>query len=130
MSEQNPYASPISAAPEPAHDPVPIDLDPKDRKKIKALINDAGSFWLAIILSTICYGCGAFILPIWYSMRLIQWCALANKYPALLAENVPRRSLQAKFKSARWKFILGIVVGGLLLVLISIYVVFNFNRMR
>jgi len=73
-------------------------------------------------MSILCYGCGAFALPIWYSMRLLQWQSLANKYPALLANGVPRGSLQAKFKAALWKLVLGIVVGGLLFLIIAISV--------
>ena len=131
MSDQNPYAPPISNPPDPPPDPAPIDLDPIDHKKLKALINDASGFWLAIPMSILCYGCGAFALPIWYSMRLLQWRSLASKYPALLANRVPRGSLQAKFKAAFWKLVLGIVVGGLLFLIIAIFFLVDyFNIMK
>ena len=131
MSDKNPYAPPISPLPEPASDPAPIEFEPKDHRKIRALVSDANGFWLAIPMSILCYGCGAFALPIWYSMRLLQWQSLANKYPALLANGVPRGSLQAKFKAALWKLVLGIVVGGLLFLIIAIFfLVEYFNIMK
>jgi len=126
MSDQNPYASPISAPPKPPSAPTTIDLEPKDRRKIKALISDANGFWLAIPMSILCYGCGAIVLPTWYSLRLLQWKSLANKYPALLIDGAPRGSIQAKFKSSHWKLILGIAVGCLLLLVIVILILVQY----
>ena len=118
MSDQNPYASPVSTPQKPLHDPVPIDLEPKDRRKIKALISDAEGFWLAIVLSIFCYGIGAVALMIWYSVRLRQWRSFAKKHPALLAVGVPHGSLQAKFKSSYWKLVFGMAIGSVLFIAI------------
>ena len=126
MSNQNPYAPPISPLPEPPSDPAPIEFEPKDHRKIRALVSDANGFWLAIPMSILCYGCGAFALPIWYSMRLLQWRSFANKYPALLADGVPRDSIQAKFKASLWKLTLGITVGGLLFLVIAVFLLVQY----
>ena len=92
MTEQNPYAAPSSA--EPSHDPLPVDLNPKDLAKVEAVVKDAGQFWLAIILCVVCSGIGALIVPIWYLVRLLQWRYLANKHPALLSTGATPGSIQ------------------------------------
>ncbi len=120
MTEQNPYATPTAT--EITRDPAPIDLDPKDRKKVEAVIKDAGQFWLAIILCLLCSAIGALIIPIWYLIRLLQWNSLAGKYPALVSDGVPANSLQAKFKSSQWKLIVGMVVGGVVFAFVMLYV--------
>ena len=110
MNENNPYASPTNFL--TTSDQLPFPIDPADRKKVDAVIKDAGQFWLAIILCVFCSVIGALIVPFWYLIRLVQWNALAKKYPALTAPDAPVGSVQAKFKSSQWKLIVGLVVGG------------------
>lgn len=108
MSDQNPYAPPT---PSQAVEHSGIVLEPNDRKKVEAIIKDAGQFWLAIMLCIFCSAIGAIIIPVWYLVRLLQWNGLARKYPELANQNVPPGSVQDKFKSSQWKLIVGLVVG-------------------
>ena len=110
MNEPNPYKAPASPA-IVGSDPSDIILDPKDLKKAQAVVKDAGQFWLAILLCILCSIIGALLIPIWYTVRLVQWNSLANAYPALVVANAPKASFAAKFKSSRWKLIVGLVVG-------------------
>ena len=119
-TENNPYATPTQIG--AAQDSVPIDLEPKDRIKVEAVIKDAGQFWLAIILCILCSAIGAFIIPVWYLVRLLQWNSLANKYPALMSDDVPAKSIQARFKSSQWKLITGMVVGGVVFSFVALYI--------
>jgi len=119
MTDQkpNPYAAP--ASPELGNlDPDSIVLEPKDLKKAEAVVKDAGQFWLAILLCTLCSVIGGLIIPIWYTVRLLQWNRLAKKYPALVADGAPQGSFRSKFKSSRWKLIVGMVVGAAILALV------------
>lgn len=118
MTEQNPYATPTS---NDVRDHFPIELDPKDRKKVEAVIKDAGQFWLAIILCIVCSAICAIIIPIWYLVRLLQWNALGTKYPALMAPGVPANTIQAKFQSSQWKLIVGMLVGGVVFAFVILY---------
>lgn len=104
-------------------DQLPFAIDPADRKKLDTVIKDAGQFWIAIVLCLLCSAIGAIIIPFWYMARLIQWNGLAKKYPDLLVEGAPTGSIQAKFRSAQWKLIVGMVVGGCIFVLLFLYVV-------
>ena len=119
MSEDNPYASPASsdAAPQPE-----LQLEAADQKKIVAIVKDAGQFWLAIFVCLVCSGIGGLIIPIWYLVRLLQWSKFAKKYPALVNSNAPTGSLPAKFRSAQWKLIVGLVFGCLIFLLLLAYV--------
>ena len=111
MNEHNPYAAPVNV--ETAANDLPFDIGAADRKKVDAIIKDAGQFWLAIILCIICTGIASIIVPFWYLVRLVQWNGLAKKYPGLVVHGPPPASLQAKFKSSQWKLIVGMVVGGI-----------------
>ena len=119
MTEQNPYAAPTTGA---TSDEISLAIDSSDQKKIDAVIKDAGQFWLAIILCILCSAIGAFIIPIWYSVRLIQWHRLAKKYPGLISQQAPSGSVQAKFQSSQWKLIVGGVIGAFILVCLIAYV--------
>ena len=110
MSEQNPYAPPSVIAPvDPLGDESSIKLDDSDQKRVNAIIQDAGQFWMATILCIVCVVIGLPLMAAWYAMRLWQWNRLAEKYPKLLASNAPRKSIQAKFQAARWKMIAGLI---------------------
>ena len=114
MSEQNPFASPPVIPPvKPVDDEFLIGLEERDRKKAEGVIKEAGTAWI-VILCIPCCVFAAFTIPL-YSIRLMQWNELTLKYPQLLASDVPRKSFQAKFKSARWKLITGLVVSSLIL---------------
>ena len=123
MSEENPYAAP-SASPKSdvLDEDYRIRLEARDHQKAEAIIKDAGQFWLAIIISIL----GTIINPIWYTVRLIQWNGLAKKYPALLASDVPAKSMQARFKSSQWKLITGVVAGLIMFCCVASYIVFLF----
>jgi hypothetical protein len=86
----------------------------KDRKKINAIIKDAGQFWLALVLCIFCGLIGMLLLGPWYLVRLLQWNAMSNAYPQLLDPNTPQGSLPRRFQAAKWKLIVGLV-GGLML---------------
>lgn len=117
MSDSNPYSPPQTTAIARA---VVVDygLTEKDLKKANAIIKDANQFWLAILLCLLCSMIGAILIPIWYGVRLLQWNALGKKYPILVDwetnDELPRR-----FRSAKWKLIVGIVVGILIFAGIS-----------
>lgn len=128
MSEENPYAAP-SASPKSdvLDEDYRIRLEARDHQKAEAIIKDAGQFWLAIIICIACSILGAIIIPIWYTVRLIQWNGLAKKYPALLASDVPAKSMQARFKSSQWKLITGVVAGLIIMFcFVASYIVFLF----
>ena len=109
----NPYATPQIPA---AKEVKPSQFPPNDQQKIEAIIKDAGQFWLAIILCLFCVGIGSLIVPIWYGVRLGQWNKLSKKYLELGDPHAAAGSLPAKFQSAQWKLIVGIVLGCLLFV--------------
>ena len=73
MSDKNPYAPPISNPPEPPPDPVPIDLDPVDRRKIEDLIRESRNLYLVVFLSIICIPLAGLFIPVWYLLHLRQW---------------------------------------------------------
>ena len=120
MTNQNPYATPQSADTHLERSPQ-IVVAPEDHKKLETVIKDAGQFWIAIILCLFCSAIGAFIVPIWYLVRLMQWNSLAKRYPSLVADSVPPNSIQAKFKSSQWKLIVGIVVGAVVFAFVALY---------
>ena len=123
MSEQNPYASPSVSAPVDPLEEFRIRLDGPDHAKAEAIIKDAGQFWLAMIICLFCSLIGAIIIPIWYTVRLLQWSRLSKKYPALMAADVPRKTFQKKFQSSQWKLITGLVFGLVILSLLALYFV-------
>ena len=123
MSEENPYASPPVNAPVDPLEEFRIRLDGPDHVKAEAIIKDAGQFWVAIILCVLCSLIGPIIVPIWYTVRLVQWNRLSNKYPDLMVAHVSRGTFQAKFQSAQWKLITGLVFGYLMLGLLTLYFV-------
>jgi hypothetical protein len=116
LNNPNPYAAPQVDA------TLPAEANP-DLKRIEAVIKDAGQFWLAIVMCIFCSGLGAIIIGPWYLVRLLQWNSIATAQPMLLDPNVPRGSLAQRFQSARWKLIVGISFGVLMLVLTAIYVI-------
>jgi len=118
MTDPNPYAAPTSPTLDQP-DPSSIILEPKDMKRAEAVVKDAGQFWLAILVCVLCSILGALLIPFWYTFRLWQWNSLARKYPELVADGTPKNSFQAKFKSSRWKLIVAIVVGALILAFVA-----------
>ena len=116
MSEQNPYASPPVIPPSvPSVPEHGIEIDAGDQVRADAIINEAGEVWVMMIMCIPCCLAGVLVLP-FYAIRLVQWNQLANRYPELVASNVPPKSFQAKFKAARWKLTTGLVIGGIILV--------------
>ena len=123
MTEKNPYASPVSAV--PVRDTVQDELDLQDWKKARAIIKDAGSFWLGIILCFICCAVGV-VLSLHYFLRYQQWRSLASKYPVLVSNDGAASSFKAKFKSAQWKLLTGMVVSGMTFVLFVGYLLVGY----
>jgi hypothetical protein len=121
MQPSNPYAPPPATG--TVSDQLPFVIDPADKKKMEAVMKDAGQFWLAIVLCILCGAIGSLIIPFWYLARLIQWNALAKKYPALTMHGAPEGSIQANFKSSQWKLIVGMVVGGVIFLFLLLYIV-------
>lgn len=112
----NPYESPAADV---VHET--IDFGPiadKDLEKTRAIIKDAGQFWLAILLCILCQAVGAVIIGPWYGVRLMQWKGISKKYPKLLTPNSPAGSLPQRFQSAQWKLWVGLAVGLLLAILV------------
>ena len=116
MSEPNPYAAPV--APGGHQEEVKYTLTPKDRAKADAVCKDAGQFWLAIIMCIACSAIASFIIPIWFSIRLLQWTSLSNKYPELRQPGFRAGTFGARFQSAQWKLIVGLVVGAVVFVIV------------
>jgi hypothetical protein len=115
---QNPYAAthlPVS------NEPVypGLDLDAATLKKIEAIIKDAGQFWLAIALCFFCAGCGMLIIGPWYIVRLVQWNSLAAQYPGLLEAGASVGSLPYRFRKARTRLYIAIILGGLLFIALA-----------
>lgn len=121
MTDNNPYAAPVVNVPGPHRGP---SLPPEDLKKIESIVKDAGQFWLALILCLFCSGIGGLIVPIWYTVRLLQWGKFSKRYPELMASNAPAGSLPAKFRSSQWKLIVGLAFGCFMLFLTAVYVAF------
>ena len=119
--EDNPYAAPPSV-PSPGQ-AIP-ELPAADQKKVEAIIKDAGQFWLAIILCILCNGIGSLIVPIWYGVRLSQWSRLGRQYPFLLTPGAAPGSLAQKFVSSRWKLMVGLLFGLMMIGLLFLYVLF------
>jgi hypothetical protein len=120
MTGENPYAPPVDADIVDTGDPL---IEAADHRKLNAVVKDANQFWLAILLCILCSGCGALIIPIWYTVRLLQWNRFAVKYPDLTRAGAKPGSLSAKFQSSQWKLIVGLVFGCLVLVLLAFYIV-------
>jgi hypothetical protein len=108
--QPNPYAAPQAEVP-------PTWAVNAGQNKIEAVIKDANQFWLAIFLCIFCSGLGAIIIAPWYLARLWQWNSLAKAQPLLLDPQVPHGSIQQRFQSARWKLMVGIGFGPLVLML-------------
>lgn len=83
-------------------------------KKIDAIIRDADQFWLAILLCFLCSILGMLLIGPWYLIRLLQWNAMANQEPRLLAQDVLPGSIAFRFQRAKIKLIIGFVVGMIL----------------
>lgn len=115
----NPYAS--TSMPTESNS-IPAGVDPALLAKIKAIVKDAGQFWLAMILCLCCSALGSVIIGIWYAVRLMQWNAIANSQSWLMVPNATPGSLQAKFQGARTKLIIGMVFGFVILFLLFAYV--------
>lgn len=122
MSDQNPYSPPSFHPPPTPTEPLaeldPIGLSPKDRQKIEDLISEAKKYYLGIFTCIFCIPFGTLFFPAWYLFLLVKWNSFAAKYPALLEEGLPTDSIQTRFKSSRWKLILGSTVGSLAFVLL------------
>ncbi len=112
----NPYASPTLRA----ADPLDVAIDPVAIVKAKAIIKDAGQFWIAILLCIFCTGLGAIIIGPWYLIRLVQWSSLARSQPMLVDPNVPHGSIAQRFQSAKPKLIIGICFGAAVLLLVAL----------
>lgn len=125
MNDESPFAPPTATSGANAEAP-PLSIDPRDKKKLDAVLQDAGQFWLAIILCFLCSGIAAFVVPLWYTIRLLQWNRLGNKYPALKTPGAPPKSIQAKFQAAQWKLIVGLVFGCMIFLVIAAYIAMLF----
>ena len=121
VEPNNPYAAPTHMGETQQTDGM-VDLPPADRKKIEAIIKDAGQFWLAILICILCSGIGALIVPIWYSVRLLQWSGFAKRYPQLVETNAIPGSLPARFRSSRWKLIVGLLFGCFIFAMLILYI--------
>ena len=107
--QPNPYQAPNSSC-------VPGDVDvgeipQRDLKKIQGIVNEAGQFWLAIILCLFCSGLGMIAIGPWYGIRLFQWYSMSKQHPQLLAPGHPPGSLPKRFQSAQWKLWVGLSAG-------------------
>jgi hypothetical protein len=118
-SPNNPYAP--TALPT---DNDSSQIDPVLLAKINAIIKDAGQFWIAILLCILCSALGSVIIGIWYAVRLMQWNAIANSQPLIMAPNPAPGSIAAKFQGAKVKLIVGVVFGVCIFALMIAYVVF------
>ena len=117
-SDPNPYQAPNAVPALPVGTGADVVLPEKDLKKANAIIKDAGQFWLACILCVFCALIGAIIVPVWYSIRLLQWHGLRKRFPALMNVNAAPGSLSKKFQSSQWKLIVGLVMGCVIFVLV------------
>lgn len=117
---QNPYSAP-SAIPPSNQQHAALPIAEPDLKTIQIIIKDAGQFWLAIILCLLCSGIGSLIIGPWYISRLMQWSRLKNKYPGLM-DPAPPKTLPTNFQNAQWKLIVGITFGGIILLLVLLYI--------
>jgi|LakMenEpi03Aug12_release.lakeMendotaPanAssembly.Ray.scaffolds.fasta_scaffold26815_2 hypothetical protein len=115
----NPYSAP-SIIPASTQSPT-LPISEPDLKSIQVIIKDAGQFWLAIILCLLCSGIGSLIIGPWYISRLLQWSKLKNKYPALM-DPAPPNTLPTNFQNAQWKLIVGITFGGIILLMVLLYI--------
>ena len=129
MSEPNPYASPhVTSSVNRSNEESEIKIVGDDLAKIEFIIKHANEVWLMFFMYIPCCVISVALVAD-YAIRLLQWHRLANKYPELLASGVPQKSLQAKFISARWKLIVGLVVASavtlILLILVMIPAFFH-----
>lgn len=118
--QENPYQAAVG---DPAKMSGQGAFDAVTHKKLEALIKDAGQFWLALLLCLLCSGIGPLIICPWYTVRLIQWNALAKLHPVLVDRNAPPGSYARKFQGAKTKLIIGLVGGVLLLGLVVLYLI-------
>jgi len=89
-------------------------------KKIEAIIKDARMVAIAVLLCLLCSGCGFIIIGPWYLVRLLQWNTWATNCPALLDPNAEYGSLPQRFQSSKSRLIIGLAIGGVMFVLVSI----------
>jgi RsiW-degrading membrane proteinase PrsW (M82 family) len=115
MTDFNPYTA-SSIDPRRNSSDVPSEfLSPQDAKKAENVIREANQFWLAILAAIFCNALGMLFIVPWYTARLIQWIRLAEKYPGLLVSNPPSYSLADRFQRSKWKLIVCIIAGVVLL---------------
>ena len=110
----NPYAAPAA----PGQAVGMVDLDAPTLMKVEAVIKDAGQFWLAILLCFLCSGLGMIVIGPWYLVRLLQWNSLAQNHAWLCERDAQPGSLPKRFQSAKWKLIVGLVVGLVLMIML------------
>lgn len=118
----NPYASNVSFPSYSIDDNGQVP--PAIVKKAEAIIKDAGQFWVAIILTFLCSGCGFVLVGPWYLFRLIQWNSISSQYPQLTEPNPPYGSLSQRFQSARTKLLIGMICGVILFLVLSVALFF------
>jgi hypothetical protein len=95
----------IPAEPAPEY-PLPARVVHKAR----AIVEDAGQFWLVILICLVCPSIASIFTAPWYFVRLWQWHSLARNYPWLLQPDAPG-SLPDRFQRAKWKLLAGMCVG-------------------
>jgi len=102
----------------PAEPPLELPLPPHVVAKARAIIDDAGQFWLVILICLVCPSIASIFTAPWYFVRLWQWSSLARNYPWLMQPD-DRGSLPDRFQRAKWKLLAGMCVGLITLAVIG-----------
>ncbi len=114
--DENPYASP--AAVESSRPPLPrerpvFDLTEAGVRRASAVVSDARSVFLVIVLAwCVCAPAWLVMLP-WYAYRLYCWHRLNAQFAELRSPNAfsPHGELATKFKDARTRLWIGVIAG-------------------
>lgn len=113
--DANPYASPSLPAEQARHysPGVVSDLTADGARRAEALVKDADTVWIVLLLAfTCCAPAGALALP-WYAYRWYCWETLNSSFAELRSPHSlsPYGSFTGKFPAARVKLIAGVLLG-------------------
>jgi len=132
--DQNPYASPAVTArsrPPLSREPPVFDLTEAGARQATAVVSDAQSVFLVILLAwCVCAPAWIVMLP-WYVYRLYCWHRLNTQFAELRSPNAfsPHGELAATFKDARGRLLIGVVAGAAFWALLTVVLILDLLRL-
>lgn len=126
--DKNPYASPAaveSSEPTLSREPPAFDLTEAGARRATAVVSDARSVFLVILLAWCVCGPAWLVMVPWYAYRLYCWHRLNAQFAELRSPNAfsPHGELAAKFKDARARLWIGVIAGAVFWSLLALVLV-------